>query len=494
MRGCVPADFSFRSRMFTRRGTRGDSGFPLIDASRPFAYGGTTMKSLLLSISLVFLAICGANSADARGGLTTIANPGGGKIMYGHVDGARDEASAMSVVLRAIHNQCGNRPVVGKVFQVRGTGSVAVFFTVVNRSAGNKRIAGLLIAAPSAVHRVDAALVTDETAHLGSTINPMLRKLFAVWHPGAASRVGQPQSAAQTAPALHRVTAGDGSASALLPAGWTMNPISRYGTIVAAGPNGERAVLGSALGAMDVNNPIVRRTEAFAQGAGRNTSYARALYYPYGNDMADTFVTVWQRSRQNLGAGPAEMTVTSAVPIAGPAPPRCAHILGRINPGDGPRGYDVIFCSGAVSRMGQYMNFTSIVTVPDKYADRERVTADAVLNGFSVDMDVVQGQANRFAAPEIARINAIGRAAAQQAAAAHVAEDRQAASVERHWDSQDRGSQAFSNYLLDQTVIQDNSTGTHATAWNTTASAMVSSDPNRYEYVATPNYWKGVDY
>jgi hypothetical protein len=52
----------------------------------------------------------------------------------------------------------------------------------------------------------------------------------------------------------------------------------------------------------------------------------------------------------------------------------------------------------------------------------------------------------------------------------------------------------FSNYLLDQSVVQNNSTGTHSTQWNSTANALVQANPNTYEMVNTPNYWKGVDY
>jgi hypothetical protein len=74
------------------------------------------------------------------------------------------------------------------------------------------------------------------------------------------------------------------------------------------------------------------------------------------------------------------------------------------------------------------------------------------------------------------------------------AEDAHNRSVEARWDAQDKSNQAFSNYLLDQTVIQDNLKGTHSTEWNQTADALVKSDPQRYQYVDTPNFWKGVDY
>jgi len=71
-----------------------------------------------------------------------------------------------------------------------------------------------------------------------------------------------------------------------------------------------------------------------------------------------------------------------------------------------------------------------------------------------------------------------------------------------YWSQQNTNAQnsaGFSNYLLDQSVVQNNNvngTGAvgHATVWNSTANAMVQANPNKYEIVNTPNYWQGVDY
>jgi hypothetical protein len=119
--------------------------------------------------------------------LKTIANPGGGMIVYGPVDGQRSEAGAMGSVLRSLHGQYGNRPAVGKPFRVRGTQSVAVYFTLVKRTQANAQVAGLLIANRVSDSSVEAALVTDDAARFRSTINPMLKTLFGVWHPASAS-------------------------------------------------------------------------------------------------------------------------------------------------------------------------------------------------------------------------------------------------------------------------------------------------------------------
>jgi hypothetical protein len=102
--------------------------------------------------------------------------------------------------------------------------------------------------------------------------------------------------------------------------------------------------------------------------------------------------------------------------------------------------------------------------------------------------------ANAYAAPAIDAIHAVGRAAAAQAAAAHERNDIQNSSVYQHWDSMDRRSKDFSDYLLGYTVVQDNSVNGHATLWNEDADALVRADPKRFEYVTAPNFWKGIDY
>ena len=114
--------------------------------------------SLSLVLWLFFVAI-GSQTAGAQTPLKTINNPQGGIIVYGLVDGATSQAAAMAKVLRIVHNNCGERPQVGRIFKVRGTNSVAVFFTVVNHPQGNKQVAGLLIAAPSGPNQIEAALV-----------------------------------------------------------------------------------------------------------------------------------------------------------------------------------------------------------------------------------------------------------------------------------------------------------------------------------------------
>jgi len=123
---------------------------------------------------------------SARAQLKRVDGPKGGQILYGPVDAANSPAAAMGSILRSLHTQYGDRPQVGRVFKVRGANSDAVFFTLVKRNQDNMQIAGMLIAAPGTQGHVEAALLSDEAARFGTSINPMLKTLFASWQPGGA--------------------------------------------------------------------------------------------------------------------------------------------------------------------------------------------------------------------------------------------------------------------------------------------------------------------
>jgi hypothetical protein len=155
-------------------------------------------KRFSSALILLLLAVAGATGAVAQSALKTIDNPKGGKIVYGQVDGQTTEAGAMGAVLKSLHSQYGDKPVVDKVFQVRGTNSVAAFFTMVKKNQGNIQLAGMLIATRASAGHVEAALLTDEAARFGSTINPMLTTLFGVWHPGGEAHASQPAAPAGT--------------------------------------------------------------------------------------------------------------------------------------------------------------------------------------------------------------------------------------------------------------------------------------------------------
>ncbi len=426
-------------------------------------------------------------------GLKTINNPGGGMIVYGPVGGQKTEAGAMGAVLRSLASQYGNRPEVGRVFRVRDTNSYAVFFTLVKRNQGNVKVAGMLIASRFAPNHIEAALVTDDAARFGSTVNPMLGKLFSVWHPGAEASSSGPASGTRSAPAaaLRPYTLPDRSASVGVPDGWQVDRNSAGGTMIIRGPHGELAGLG--LTRMGVDPTNANRRQLQRGGAGNYD--AGKIIYPYNVNLAKAFPDILQQFRRVNGLSPAGLEIAHAEQISGLRGQHCAHVTGLMNPdGKGMQEMNSLLCTTSPSRFGDYLVIFYHTLLPKAVADKERATMGAVLASFRENMAVINGQADALAAPRIAAINAIGDAARKRGAETSALYDRQNRAWEKGQDSQARHNKAFSNYLLDQSVVRDNQQNAHGTAWNQTADALVRHNPQRYEYVNTGDFRKGIDY
>jgi hypothetical protein len=356
----------------------------------------------------------------------------------------------------------------------------------------------MLIVTKVGENRVEAGMISGDAAHFGSNYNPMMKTLITSWQPfegAAASPSASAQGRGAIAP-MHRYTTPDHTASVDLPDGWSP-PQGSNGTIIAQGPNGESATLGYGFLAYDLNNRNVRQTYQTVQNGGlRNTAYANGIYYALNNDMARVRVDLVQAFRRKNGLPTVTIRIASAVPVQSPPRQRCAHVIGTGTSQEGKSTeFEEIFCISAPTLAAGI--FTVILTgayVPAELAARERPTMGAMLASFSVDIALVQRQASRYAAPAIEAIHAIGRAAAAQAAAAHARNDAWNSSVYKRWDTLDKRSQEFSNYLLGYTVIRDVDNNYHGTFWNDDAAQLVQSNPNRFEYVNAPGFWKGVDY
>jgi hypothetical protein len=446
-----------------------------------------------VTICLLLLQI----SALAQGGLKTINPPQGGTIVYGQVTGQTTEAGAMGAVLRSVHQNVGEKPQVGKLFQVHGTQSVAVFFSATRRNGAGGQVGGIIIVTKVSSDHVEAGLVTDEASRFHRTLQANMKTLFAAWHPlqGGGS---SPSGSSGPVAALHQQSLPDRSASVSLPESWKIIPnLSGGGTIVAAGPGGENAFLGLTFLANDTNNPMVQQTMRTLQAGGlQGTAYARAAYIPYGAEPQKTLVYLFNKSRSSGGMPPADFTFSSTIPMPSNGPNRCTHLVGTVDFKDqkGVRETNTVYCAQPPGRAGGWLSMAYMTTVPTALAAKERATLSAILQSFNVNQGVVNAQAAQISAPAIAQIHAMGAAAAAQAQAAHERNDIQNSSVYQRWDSMDKRSQEFENYQLGYSVISDIPNNAHGTFWNEDADALVKSNPNRFEYVAAPNYWKGIDY
>jgi hypothetical protein len=456
-------------------------------------------------LSLAFLpAVVWA--ARAQAALQTIDMPQGGRIVYGTVEGADTQGAAMTAVLRNMHKNCGEKPQIGNVFEMRGTDSMGVFFTVVNHPAGNIPVAGLIIAAGSGTNKAEAALVSDSADRFGSTINPMLTKLFSVWHLGGqaatsgastngslapATGLGAGSNAAPAAP-LHQVTLPDNTASVGIPDGWNLDPNSGGGTLVVRGPHGEVVALNLAYSALDPANPTVRQRQ-------RSGTVGKMIVYPYNVDPVKAFPDIFQAIRRFNGLSPADLRIVRAEQLPAPEGQRSVHIIGQVIPDE--RGSCQMETAMSLSApvAGMYRINVCSSVIPDAFVDQDRATVNAIFASFRLNVELLKQKMNRnmtdFTRRAVDHIHQIGRDAAARYAATDAANTAQHAAFNQRQDNISRNGQGFSNYLLDQTVIRDvEDPNTHAKVWNRTAEVLKRAYPDRIEEVPASQYIKGQDF
>ena len=132
---------------------------------------------LIIAVLCAAAFLAPARAADNS--LKTIDNPGGGQIIYGPLNDQSSLKDAMVAMLRNIHGHFGDRPEIGKLFQTRGSDTLATFFTVTAKTQGGKQFAGLVIVSMPSGSKPAAAVIYDEAARFGKTMNPMMKKLGA---------------------------------------------------------------------------------------------------------------------------------------------------------------------------------------------------------------------------------------------------------------------------------------------------------------------------
>ena len=479
-----------------------------------------------VALSIFFLAVC-AQVTWAQTSLKTIESPQGGKIVYGVVNGASTLAAAMGKVLRIVHSTCGERPQVGKPFKLRGTDAVGVHFTALDHPSG-KMVAGLVIAAQTRPRHMEAAVVSDYASRFGSTANPMLRQLFSEWHPGSGSSAGEKSASAgdrhsASSAKLHTATASDNSASIGLANGWQLDPSSASSTMVLKGPNGALAVYNAMKGAVDPYNP--QQVQAVRYGIYKGSG---TVLYPYHPDLGSAYPEILQAWRRANNLPPARLQVEKIEPWKGGN--TCVLVTGHIDAdGQGMKKLIDDVCQTPPAQWGAYTITRNFNIMTDAQSEREQNTVIAMFMSVKVNQQVMNQQMQQKLAQKQQSdhqwrawgqqqsnlIRAQGEAAQKRFAdqqAAHDAQferyraqqdnnDRRNREWENNQDSQDRISQGFTNIIRDQTVVQDNDmynngqgTVGHGTAWNSTADALVKANPDRFEVVDSPNYWKGVDY
>jgi hypothetical protein len=452
--------------------------------------------------------------------LTVLPAAQGEIIEYGVAAGANSMAAAMANVLSQIHQACGEKPTVGQVFRVKGSNSAGVFFTIVDHAQANRQLAGLLIASQNGANQFQVGVVSDSADRFAQTANPMMQQLFSAWNPGAASAAGGSAPAAGTnasaptgaAPSssvpLQPITAPDNSATISVPAGWTMDQSSHMGSLILHGANGEQMGLNMTKPAADPTNPWQMRMAA----AHYKVILPGSVVYAFRGDPVKEFVPMLQAWRKSNGAGPAQIQVKDSQSLPTNPGNHCAGASGQMDPdGKGMQNFTSEICANDPNpQYGTYGVTLTHILIPVSIGDKEKDLVKAIIGSCKPNQQVISQEENQMLKAKqqsdqqtlamsqmiVNQIKQVGAQATARYNATEAANDAQHAGYWAQQDSNAQSSAGFSNYLLDQSVVQKNSMGgaSHATMWNTTANALVQSNPSKYEIVNTPNYWKGVDY
>jgi len=486
-------------------------------------------KSLPGSWAVALLALMWAPAGAQAPGLSTINLQTGGTIVFGAVQGANDPGAAMLQILRIMHQNCGERPQIGQVFQMRGAEAAGLLFSVTNHAAGSVKVAGLILASTSAPGQ--AALLSDRADRFSSSINPMLVQLFKAWHPGKlvsayspapqqptpAPGANAPQrpalpakaAAAGSAAPLHTVTAPDNSFQIGLPDGWSLMPGVGQGVVGAAGPQGEQFGMNMLKMAVD---PYVAYQ---ATHLGQGPAIPGVLYAPYRGNLLTEFPTLFQAWRRANGRGPVKLTVDSIVQ-GQPVGPQttCVQFISHMDANDGkePMLVSGVMCASlpSMTSRGDYTVQLSSFMIPQSLADRERPTVAAIVSSYRPNQQVIHGELaaaqQQYNANYSNLVNSIQATTAirnkgvmDRAQIMHNSQEETNAirqqGIANQQDSFARSNQGEDNYIRDRTVIRaTEEPNLHATVSNGFAWTLEQSFPNQVEEVPQSQYIKGKDY
>jgi hypothetical protein len=207
------------------------------------------------------------------------------------------------------------------------------------------------------------------------------------------------------------------------------------------------------------------------------------------------------------GSSNAQITKAEQIPAQGQ---RCVHVTGTTSPpGKGTNEIEAWMCTTPPGPNGMYGITVFLVALPTAYAGQERATAHAILTSFQQNTALLKAHVAAVTGPVIAAmnhqiesdahkyidyVNKIGEDAKARGQAADVQHAAQQATFDAAQTFNAQNVQGFTNYLLDQSVVQNNITGAQGTLWNNAANALVQANPNKYSYVPNSNINLGSQY
>jgi hypothetical protein len=134
-------------------------------------------RFLALVCSAILCAGAATLAASAGDGLKTVQNPGGGRIVFGSLEGQLAPQTAMGQVLHQVSLYCGDRPQLGRLLQNRSGDILAAFFTVTAKKQDGGQLAGLALVSVTKDGKAISAVLSDRADRFPSSINSLFQRL-----------------------------------------------------------------------------------------------------------------------------------------------------------------------------------------------------------------------------------------------------------------------------------------------------------------------------
>ncbi len=399
-----------------------------------------------------------------------IDNPGGGQIAFGPVEGSPSVPQAMGMMLKNIHGHFGAKPQIGKFFRDKNGSVVAVFFKLNPTQLADRPIQGLAMVTASGPR--SAAVIYDSADRFSKTLSPMLKTLGGQWNPGG----GGSGHRSSRVPALQAMPFPDNSGTISIPTDWRVT-VAHGGATRVEGPHGEKVIMGDAINIYDPT------TRAGAQGLRMSTfngklapTYAAA---PLNGDPGQNFVSCRRQIAHNSGFPMQTISIDSVTTLAQRPREKVVKVVCHLdaNTGQGQ------MLTTAIIRMvnmnpaqGFWVMFIYQDNIPVNLVSEEEATIAAIRKSYKVNESVV-------IAEDMAFIRSV-----------HALSDEMKREGEQSRDNAGRNGAGFCNYLLDEQVIVDSSSGQHLKGGYDITDRLVKGDPTRFQYVPIQNYLKGIDY
>jgi len=418
-----------------------------------------------LSIGLALLWPLSASAA-----LRNINNPSGGIISLGSLDGVSTPQQAMGAMLKAVAQRCGDRPQLGRGMRDPTGQTLAVFFNVKNthaKTAAEQPVSGLVIAAVVPGQGAKVALLTDVASRFATSLPAMLQRLRTEAESAKEGQEpqGSPAPAAGESASLQPYRFPDGTGSIGLPAGWKVLEVAK-GAVHATGPDGGWLIFGANLSVMD---PRVPGAHAYAN----NISIV-----PFGTEPIAMYTSVVEQVEKKQHNPPPAIHISKVQPGPNNQDGTSWILFGDYDrhDGHGPMTLRAQVRWGRPNSQGFYTLQLYEIAGPPASPAAQDATVMAVFKSYNANSLLIAQQ-----------MVAQGRQNWQTA-------QQFVARAQRNEDLSERNTQAFSNILLNQTVVRDTEYNAHGTFDNDFSSALIKSNPDRFQEVPPSEFVKGIDY